>query len=310
MPALITHHIFGESIVTTLPEDIVDGEEELLAFLLGNQGPDPLLARLSTRPRTARACHRLAGLMQTRRPVTTLLALRDGVRSLPSGEARVGRAFALGMLGHYALDREAHPFVIAQQRGIVEADPTLSPLEREVHAIIESDLDVWVLREFRQATVEERPAASNLMRTERVGVVAGALVSQVALSAHGVAIDALEYPRCVRDYERVYWLADPAGSLRSRVAGGLERALLGSSLVSALAHRTTGSDECPAANLSCLPWRHPFSGEVREDSFADLFDAARLAYPGLAEAFTRGDADRIAALVGGVNHEGRVVGEE
>lgn len=310
MPALITHHIFGESIVTSLPEGIVDGEEELLAFLLGNQGPDPLLARFSAPPRVSRACHRLAGLLQTRRPVATLLALRDGVASLPAGESRVGRAFALGMLGHYALDREAHPFVVAQQRGIVEVDPTLALLEREVHAIIESDLDVWVLWENRQATVEERPAAANLMRTDRVGVVAGALVSQVALAAHGVAIDALEYPRCVRDYERVYWMADPVGSLRSHVTGRLERALLGTSLVSSLAHRATASDECPAANLACLPWRHPFTGEVREESFADLFDAARLAYPALAEAFVRGDGDRLAALVGGLNHEGRKVGEE
>lgn len=310
MPALITHHIFGESVVTSLPDGVIGGEEEMLAFLLGNQGPDPLLARFSAAPRVSRTCHRLAALMQTRRPVGTLLALRDAVRSLPATQSRIGRAFALGMLGHYALDREAHPFVVAQQRGIVEVDPTLALLEREVHAIIESDLDVWVLWEFRQATVEERPAAANLMRTDRVSVVAGSLVSQVALSAHGIALDAREYPRCVRDYERVYRMADPAGSLRSILAGRLERALLGSSLVSSLAHRPASSDECPAANLSCLPWRHPFTGEVREESFADIFDVARLSYPELSEAFVRGDEGRLVALVGGVNHEGRVVDED
>lgn len=310
MPALITHHIFGESAVASLPDGLVGGEEELLAFLLGNQGPDPLLARTTASPRVSRACHRLASLMQTRQTTRSLLALRDGVSRLPAADMRVGRAFALGMLGHYALDRWAHPFVISQQLGIVRADPTLARAQREVHAIIESDIDGWVLWEFRQATVEERPAAANLMRTERIGRVSGALVSQVALSVYGVALGAREYDRGVRDYEWLYRIADPAGSAGGRALGALERMLLGSSLVGSLAHRPATSGECPAANVGRLPWRDPFTDEVRHESFADLFDEARLSYPALAEAFVRGDSGRLRELVGDVNYEGRAVPED
>ena len=36
MPALITHHIFGQDAVATLADGIVEGQEELLAFLLGS----------------------------------------------------------------------------------------------------------------------------------------------------------------------------------------------------------------------------------------------------------------------------------
>ena len=59
MPAIITHHVFGEEAVTALPEGLIDGQEELLAFLLGNQGPDPFFARFSTLPAHITACHRL-----------------------------------------------------------------------------------------------------------------------------------------------------------------------------------------------------------------------------------------------------------
>lgn len=38
MPAIICHHIFGEDAAATLPEGMVVGEEELLAFLLGKIG--------------------------------------------------------------------------------------------------------------------------------------------------------------------------------------------------------------------------------------------------------------------------------
>ena len=64
MPAIITHHIFGEDIAPGLPAGLLAGEEELLAFLLGNQGPDPLFVRFSTLPAQAATCHRLASQIQ------------------------------------------------------------------------------------------------------------------------------------------------------------------------------------------------------------------------------------------------------
>lgn len=305
MPALITHHFFGEDILSELPDGLVEGEEELLAFLLGNQGPDPLFARFSTLPSRAVACRRLAHQIQAGNVTRALLALRDGVSRLPRSDERVGRAFALGLLGHYALDRAAHPFIIAQQRALCDVDRSLAGLEREVHAIIESDIDTWILWEKRHATIEERPAATNLMRTERTERVAGALLSQVALAVYGTAIDPREYACAVRDYDLFYRVIEPAGTARARVAGIVERALRGSSLTAASAHLVLRTDECPAANLERHAWAHPFTGEVRTDSFADLFDEARLCYPELAEAFSRGREARLRELVGGLDFAGR-----
>lgn len=305
MPAVITHHIFGEDIAASLPAGMVEGEEELLAFLLGNQGPDPLFARFSTLPSRARTCHRLAGLIQGGSVTRALLALRDGVSHLPRPDERIGRAFALGMLGHYALDRAAHPFVIAQERALGRVDPDLAAASREVHALIESDVDTWILWEKRRATVEERPAPGNLMRTARIDRVGGALFSQVALSVFSTPLGAGEYAGCTRDYEAALRLVEPAGSPRTRLIGAAERLVRGRSLAEATSHYVRRTDDCPAANLDRRSWEHPFTGKVRHDSFADLFDEARLAYPALAEAFVRGEKDLLRELVSGLNYEGR-----
>lgn len=305
MPALITHHIFGEDLAQDLPAGLLGGEEELLAFLLANQGPDPFFARFSTLPSRARACHRLAEQVQASRTTRALLALREGVSHLPVADERVGRAFALGLLGHYVLDRTAHPFVIAQQRALADADPSLAPAAREVHALIESDIDTWILWEKRHATVLERPAATNLMRTARIERVGGALFSQVGLSVYGIALGAGEYGAAVRDYERLCRLIEPAGSRRTRAVGAVERAVHGRSLAEAAAHYVRRAEECAAANLERHEWTHPFTEEVRHDSFADLFDQARLAYPRLAEAFVRGRRDELSGLVAGISYEGR-----
>lgn len=305
MPALITHHIFGEDLAQDLPVGLLGGEEELLAFLLANQGPDPFFARFSTLPSRARACHRFAEQMQASRATRAFLALRDGVSHLPVTDERVGRAFALGLLGHYVLDRATHPFVIAQQRALAGADPSLAPAEREVHALIESDVDTWILWEKRHATVLERPAATNLMRTARIERVGGALFSQVGLSVYGTALGAGEYGAAVRDYERLCKLIEPAGSRRARVVGTAERLARGRSLAEAANHYVRRTEECAAANLERRAWAHPFTGEVRHDSFADLFDEARLAYPRIAEAFVRGRRDELSELVAGLSYEGR-----
>ena len=310
MPALITHHLFGEDVLPELPAGLVEGEEEVLAFLLGNQGPDPLFARFSTLPSHAFACHRLAHEVQGGRVTRAFLSLRDGVSRLPAADERIGRAFVLGVLGHYALDRAAHPFVIWQQRALVDVDPSLQGAEPEIHAIIESDIDSWIIWEKRHATVEERPAESNLMRTPRTERVAGALVSQTALAVFGIGLGASEYAGAVRDYERLYRAIDPAGSKLVRAAGAAERRFRAHSYAQASAHHVRRTDECPAANLSCLPWTNPFTGAARTESFADLYDKARLAYPRLAEAFVRGDESRLRELVGGLNYEGRPDSDE
>ena len=37
MPALITHHLFGEESIDRLPQGVITSDEERIAFILGNQ---------------------------------------------------------------------------------------------------------------------------------------------------------------------------------------------------------------------------------------------------------------------------------
>lgn len=306
MPAIITHHIFGEDVLRTLPAGMVEGEEEVLAFLLGNQGPDPLFARFSTLPSVAARCHRLAHAMHEGRVVEAAFAMRDGVSHLPVADERVGRAFALGALGHYALDRTAHPFVFAQQEALAAAEPSLADAASELHAVIEADIDSWILWEKRRATVLDRPAASNLMRTERIDRVAGALLSQVAHAAFGIELAAEEYAGCTADYELEYRVIDPAEKPLTRAVGAAERLVRPHSFAQSMAHRVVRTCDCPAANLDRREWRDLQTGALRHESMADLFDEALGYYPALAEALVRGERSRVEELVANVNYNGRV----
>nr|WP_314638956.1 zinc dependent phospholipase C family protein [uncultured Olsenella sp.] len=305
MPALITHHLFGEEAAALLPQGILADEQDLLAFLLGNQGPDPLFARFSTLPRTAATCHRLGSLMHGQKVLDAFLALRDAVSHLREDDKTCGRAFALGMLSHYALDSGSHAFVYAQQAAIIAAADGLGDAQSEVHSLIETDIDSWLLWELRRQTVVQAPPADMLARTERIDRVAGALLSQLAWQVYGVSLDAEEYAGCTHDYELLYRAIEPVGSPRGRALMAVERLVRPHSKLASLAHPVWEGGDCPAANLDRHEWADPSTGERRFESFPDLFYAALDAWPDLAEAFVTRDVEALRELAGRVDYDGR-----
>lgn len=307
MPAIITHHIFGEDASALLPDGILLGQEDLLAFLLGNQGGDPLWARVRTLPKQARTCHLLATRMHTSNMVDVLMALRNSVSCLNDKDRSIGRAFALGMAGHYLLDSMTHPLVYAQQDELVRADPSLRDAYDEVHAIIESDLDTWVLWEMRRQTVMETPSTSALMRTDQIDRVAGAMVSQMAWEVFGLELGANEYAGAVKDYQLFYRAIDPPSSRLLNVLSSLELIKRKVSRLRAQAHTVTTSDTCAAANLEHHLWRNPATGEASCASFPDLFHDALFAWPDFSKSLVVGNADRLSAMIAGINYYGQPV---
>ena len=221
MPALITHHLFGEESIDRLPAGIVTSDEERCAFLLGNQGPDPFFFHVRTP--YMRDCMQLARVMHRSRMSKQFACLRNGVSRLQKHDAQLGRAFTLGLLSHYVLDRNAHPFVYEQQFGVLDADPDLASAASQVHAVIESDLDVLMLQLKRNgATTADYPPVSELVTSERIDKVGGALMSHVARSVYGLDVGVAEYGGAVADMQLLYRIIEPAGSLKTDVIGKLE----------------------------------------------------------------------------------------
>lgn len=305
MPAIITHHLFGEDALPSLPEGTIEGQEELLAYLLGNQGPDPLYFRFAGRPSIVRTCNMLADALHDSKVVEALMVARRAVTHLPENERRIGRAFALGFLGHYVLDSTSHPFVYAQQEALCSEGTGLEGHENEVHAIIESDIDSWMLWSLRGLTVSEAPTPANLAHTERVVHVAGALVAQMASEVFGTAIRVGDYGDALSDAELIYAIIDPAPSLRTKIVARIESKLLGSARLDSLAHHPVTTDECPSANLDHRRWRDPYSGKPSMDSFPDLYFLALERWPAFATALIEGDAEQLKHLSAGINYNGR-----
>lgn len=306
MPALITHHVFGEESMQRLPHGLIASEDERVAFLIANQGPDPFFFRVRT-PNAA-TCMKLAHRMHSSRMTRQFEALRDGVSMLNRHDAGVGRAFVLGLLSHYVLDRTAHPFVYAQQWGVQKADPTLADAGSEVHAVIESDLDVLMLQLKRSgATVAVYPPESELVTTERVNKVAGALMCFMARSVYGLDVGSSEYGGAVADMKLVYQLIEPSSMPVAPVIGDLEALLRGGrTMLGSLSHRVTTDAPRGAGNLDHRAWSNPFTDEPSRESFPEVFDRALDDYEVQARAFAENGA--VTEITAHTNYSGCVLG--
>lgn len=307
MPALITHHLFGEEAMQELPLSVFANKEHELAFLLANQGPDPFFFRFLGLPDSVVKCQKMGTRMHDELIAEAFQALRDAVLDLPEEDQSLGRAFALGLLSHYTLDRVAHPYVYGIQYELMDIDKkNLGNADSEVHAVVESALDSWMLMKKRHKTVNECPPYKELETTERINRVAGALFSQVAWQVFGIDLGANEYGAALKNMTTVYKIIEPAGSFRGKAAGLLEEKVRDNySLIQSLAHEIVDEKDTSLANMKHLSWENPWTKRAECDSFLDRFKEGLADYPRMVAAFTRGGKE-LREAVCDLNYSGKL----
>jgi hypothetical protein len=304
MPALFTHHLFGERSLEELPEGLITTEEERLAFLLGNQGPDPFFFRYLGLPQVIKPAIQLGKRMHHEKPLQAFQCLRAGVSRLPKEDQALGRAFALGVLSHYALDRATHPFIFAEQDALIDAsNGELEGAGSQVHAVIEGRIDSYLLKKWRGGTIEDFPAPEELIRSSRTDTVAGALMADVAHTVFDLPVDATQYGKAVNNMQLAYTLIEPAGAPVAQGLATTERAVRHApSLLGALGHEVDGEACAKHMNLDHQAWYDPATGREMHDSFLDRFDAALTGWPALAQAFVTSEG--LEEQVKNINYSG------
>lgn len=275
MPSLITHDFFGRDVYDRLFGTIGGSRDEAEAFLLGNQGPDPLFyAVLSPR---LRAHRRLGSTMHSKKPTELVKALKDALSILNGAELPIGRAYALGFLCHYALDSTAHPLVYFHEYRLCDAgEPGLSRADgSEVHSLIESELDELTLFTRRGQTVATfDPSAEILKASDFVLHVVSKLYVYLALTVYGEIVPERLFTIAVKDFRAAQrFFHSPSGRKRALV-GRLEQLARPFSFYRSMSHRPVELVESAFDNRARDVWENPFTGETRTASFQDLYDEA------------------------------------
>ena len=275
MPAIITHDFFGRDVYDQLFATIGGSRDEADAFLLGNQGPDPLFYSMISPHLLPH--NRLGSTMHAKKPAELIAALKDSLGVLDPDEQRIGRAYALGFLCHYTLDSAMHPFVYSQQYAICDAgEPGLTRDDgSEVHGVIEAEFDEIVLYAKRGESIETFNPSREVLRASRATLKAiSKMYSYMALNVYGEIVPPSLFTIAVYDFrfvQRVFY--SPSG-VKREVLGRVERLARSHSFYQSMSHRPVESAECSFDNRERAPWTNPFTGDVRATSFWDIYEAA------------------------------------
>ena len=289
MSLIIVNRLFGEDTLALLPDQTFSSPDERLAFLLGNQGADPFSLQFTSLPQVARTSHRFAHKMRRLHDGRAVTIAREATGHLIAEDRPLGRAFVLGLLAHTLLEGTTRPFVVAQRNALIAADEELAKNQMEVAAIIESDIDSWMLMALRQQTIEQTPTSEVLYRSEQTVRAAGALFSQIAWQVFSMDLGADAYRGALDDCELLYSVLDQSSPLGSAMLDQAERVFGGLSYLRSLVHRTPQDESCPAANTDHRVWIDPHTEAERTESFYDLYQNALNRWPAVFEAFEAGD---------------------
>ena len=275
MPALITHDTFGHDVYAELYESIGGSRDEAEAFLLGNQGPDPLFYSLLN-PKL-RFAHNLSRLMHRRYPSELLYEFKKSVSVLPESEASIGRAYVLGFLCHYAMDSTLHPLVYNQVYALTDAgEPGLTRKNAsEVHLYIETELDELVLTVKRNERISTfNPSREILKASNHVLEIISKMYAYVAMHLYGMTIPLNTYSSSVKLFRRSQEFFYSPRGLKHNVLGRIETLVRPYSYYRSFSHRNIPITESAFDNHEHAVWKNPYTNEETNDSFWDLYDKA------------------------------------
>ncbi|MGI6045908.1 MAG: peptidase [Eggerthellaceae bacterium] len=273
MPAIITHYFFGQDLYKNLTEFIGDDPDVKDAYLLGNQGPDPLFFLVFS-PRYL-IFQKLAGKMHREKPAELLEAFNHAYRHLPQACQPVGRGYALGFLGHYLLDSHEHPFVYAWQDALCEAgiEGLDFRAKDEVHNIIEHDIDEVMLYNRLHTTIQSFvPGKVALHASEEVLAIISRIYVTVMRRCYGQEVPQDLYTKALHCYRLGEHLFYSATGKKRDIIARVESSVRGRSIYDAMSHRIKTASDTLLANPDHLPWKNPATGKESVNSFWDIYE--------------------------------------
>ena len=313
MPGIATHYVFGTDAFPVVDRTIGERADNLAAFLLGSQGPDPLFY-LAASP-AERSLRRIGSTMHRQKTVELLRVMHE--RLVVKGESAPLAAYALGFLCHYILDSTVHPLVYAQQQAICSLGLGRLTGEwphREVHATIETAIDEYVLTTRLGASAATMPPHKTMLRcpAQVLSDISCALAG-VVNRVYGIECPDTAFMAAVGLHRASQAALDSKSSGLRRRLDYLPRSGAAVAYVRALSHRPEPLPRTPFTNDDHVAWPHAFAKDkVVSASFDELYALSLAKAQDVLPAFAQHslDAGLIEGIVEGVNFLGQPCGED
>lgn len=274
MPAFSAHFLFAKEMMDELQKE-ADFPIDKNAVFIGSQGPDIFFFHRALPWQKGKTLRKAGSAMHRAKCGDIIDCFKEYCER--SENKSIAKSYVYGFLLHYALDRVCHPYVYFIQERIIKKFPKMN--QNSVHNMIELSLDSVLLNKKEHA---ESPKAfrtditmnytePELKEISKVIAAAGSLFKEYGITAQ-------DAEQAINDTRAAQHLLTDENGKKEKFLKRAERLFFpftGNFRISAFLRTDDLEKAIKYVNINNRLWKSPFSGEFRNESFAQLFELAK-----------------------------------
>ena len=305
MPSILTHQYFANQIIQQFKNKLTFLESNQALVWVGSQGPDPFFfyGNAPFKRRLSRTTiNQFGSTLHNQKPEQSLWPLiQKGF--LGSHADDITKAYVIGALTHYALDRTCHPYVFF--RSGFDEHGSLSGHYNADHARLEMEMDIGLVQKLKLSSQVYQPK-----HTLVVDPVSLQSISQLYFTCFPKQVSHHTYQDAVNDMRATYRFLYH-GSMFNRllvviIAG---RRSLPMSLIHPTNLKSVVTEQ--ALNVTRKTWKHPITGKAQTDTVLQLIQQAQTYLEKLIASLIKGTLTEteLIAWCDEVDYDGKKFGK-
>lgn len=184
MPGLVTHYIFGHSVLNELNEnDKITINKHFEIFNIGTQGPDLFFYYL---PGLVRKQTKELGLIMHKKKINNFLrVLLKEMDKLKGSEREIAFSYVAGYLTHYALDYSTHKYIYYKTGFRQRGKPIQSNKYSLLHKKLETNIDIMLYNVLSEETIVKNKTWQLLNADKKDATVIMKVMSRAVEDVYG-----------------------------------------------------------------------------------------------------------------------------
>ncbi len=274
MPAFSTHYIFAKELLPFLKKT-ADFEINDDAVFLGAQGPDIFFFHRVFPWMTGKSLLKYGSMIHRSNPELLFENMREYCKI--SDYPDIAKSYTYGFILHYALDRNCHPYVYFLQNEITKSHRIIN--HHTAHNTIEFSLDCYLLNK-RLGIKEPVKFDTSSTITNDINVIAetGKLLECVVPKTIGKSMTSKQGETAVFDTKYIQNLTLDKKGYKRNILSAFETVCApfsGNFKFTAMMRPRDLEKTKKYANIENRKWKSPYSDDIRNESFEELFELSK-----------------------------------
>lgn len=269
MPSLITHELYGKEVCRSLPPQLTKIiESNIEEFSIGTSGPDLFFYYNAWPWMNQENARKVAGIGSAIHNHHIHDFFKSVFEHVKTHQSQEKISYVAGLLCHWALDKETHPYIFYQTESTKNNDSSI------YHRRFESHLDYLMLQLIRGLTPKEYPGYKFLTYDKQCSKAIFDVYQLPVKEVYHIDLDEMCIDTCLKHFYGIQkMLYDPNG-VRRKLFHQIDTKILHKPDMITSMIVPQKDEPLDILNTSKQEWHHPCTNKPSNKSFVELFNQA------------------------------------